>query len=92
VLWPSVVTIGISSALAGRAVIRARVAPPASGPLTLQGRTVTVIGEGDERVAFLDGTWWQVSDPSQRINAGARARVVGMEGLRLVIEEVGDDV
>jgi membrane protein implicated in regulation of membrane protease activity len=51
-----------------------------------------VIGEGDERVAFLDGTWWQVSDPSQRIEAGARARVVGMEGLRLVIEEVGDDV
>ena len=92
VLWPTVVIIGISSALAGRAVFRARRAPAASGPLTLQGRTVTVIGEGDERVAFLDGTWWQVSDPSQRIEAGARARVVGMEGLRLVIEEVGDDV
>ena len=88
VIWPSAVVLGVASAGAGREVLRARRQPATSGPESLIGRRVTVEGSPERPRAFLDGTWWTL----QGSNPGTVAKVVAVDGVRLRVEEVGDDI
>lgn len=91
VVWPSAVVLGASSVVAGRATWKARRHPPTTGRETLVGRTVTVQKHGERFTAFLDGTWWDVTSNGD-LDDGLEAKVIGSEGIRLVVEEVPDDV
>ncbi len=87
VLWPTALVVGVGSGLAGRLAMKARLHPATTGVETLIGRTVTVVG--DETTgwsAFLEGAWWNVRPANGVLREGARARVVDMRGLDLVIE------
>lgn len=92
VVWPSALVLGAGSVIAGRAVLRARTQPATSGPQTLVGKRVTVREVGSRSMAFLDGTWWGVRAADGDLVEGTRARVVAVEGIYLVIEEVVDDI
>jgi membrane-bound serine protease (ClpP class) len=72
--------------LAGRLALRARRAPPSTGASQLLDRTVTVSRRHDRCQAFLDGAWWQVRTRRGAVEDGSTARVVGLEGLQLVVE------
>lgn len=86
VLWPTAAVVGLGSAYAGRAVVKARLRPPTTGLSTLIGREVTVTGDAEKGwSAFLDGSWWTVQ-PDDSLADGAAARVTAVEGLRLVVE------
>ncbi|MGH8923380.1 MAG: NfeD family protein [Acidimicrobiia bacterium] len=91
VVWPSAVVIGVASMMAGRSALLARRQPVTMGPETLVGRTVTIKSTGDRRTAFLDGTWWDIKSEAT-LDAGSKARVIGTEGVRLLVEEVHNDV
>ncbi|CAN5873667.1 nodulation protein NfeD [soil metagenome] len=92
VLWPSAVVLGGSSTIAGRAAVRARRLPATSGPQTLIGRKVRVQKVGDRSTVFLDGTWWEVRGRESSFEQETEAKVVAIEGIRLIVEEVGNDV
>lgn len=86
VLWPTAAIVGLGSAYAGRAVVKARLRPPTTGLSTLIGREVTVTGDAEKGwYAFLDGSWWTVQ-PDDSLADGAVARVTAVQGLRLVVE------
>lgn len=87
VLWPTAAVVGLGSAYAGRAVVKARLRPPTTGLSTLIGRDVTVTGDAEKGwSAFLDGSWWTVQPTDDELADGAVARVTAVEGLRLVVE------
>lgn len=92
VLWPSAVVLGGTSIIAGRAVFKARLQPPTSGPETMIGKMVTITQTGNRTSAFLDGTWWEVKARGSELKGGVVAKVVGIEGIGLIVEEVGDGV
>jgi membrane-bound ClpP family serine protease len=65
----------------------------ASGPGQYLGHVVTVrdVGRGPEpgRLgAFTEGTWWNVRSTGEPLAAGTRARVVGQDGLTLLVEPI----
>lgn len=91
-LWPSAVVLGGTSIIAGRAVFKARMQLPTSGPETMIGKMVTITKIGNHASAFLEGAWWEVKTRGSELNAGAAAKVVAIEGIGLVVEEVGDGV
>ncbi|MBA2724673.1 MAG: hypothetical protein H0U53_01675 [Actinobacteria bacterium] len=91
-LWPSAVVLGGTSIIAGRAVFKARMQPPTTGPETMIGKIVTITQIGNRASAFLDGTWWEVKARGDELTGGAVAKVVAIEGIGLVVEEVGDGV
>ena len=88
VVWPSAVVLGAGSVLAGRAVVTSRLRPPTSGPSTLIGRRVTVKQYGDRYSAFTEGSWWELQPASGQLRDGVAARVVAMDGVRLLVEEI----
>jgi membrane-bound serine protease (ClpP class) len=90
-VWPSALVLGAASFVAGRAALVARKRPPTTGAETLVGRLVTVKVRGGRYTAFLDGTWWDL-ESQQELNDGSEAKVIGTDGIRLVVEEVPDDV
>ena len=90
-IWPTAVLLGAGSVLAGRAAWSARKRPPATGAETLVGRRVTVKQRGDSYIAFLDGTWWDIGS-RQGLHDGSEARVIGIDGVRLSVEEVSSGV
>jgi membrane-bound serine protease (ClpP class) len=92
VLWPSAVVLGGASIIAGRAALKARREPPTSGPEAMIGKVVTITQMGNRTSVFLDGTWWEVKGRGSELKAGAVAKVVAIEGIGLVVEEVGDGV
>jgi membrane protein implicated in regulation of membrane protease activity len=69
----------------------ARRRPPTTGAETLVGRMVRVKVRGGRDTAFLDGTWWDL-ESRQHLIDGSEAKVVATDGIRLVVEEVPDDV
>ena len=91
VLWPSALVLGAGSVVVGRAAVRLRHQAPTTGRETLVGRILTVRADGERLRAFMDGTWWQVRANGPLIE-GAQVKVVGTDGIKLVVEEVGDDV
>lgn len=91
VLWPTALLMGLFTALAGRAVVRARVRPSTTGADLLLGRPVTVRGDPEEGwSAFLDGSWWTIRSSGSELQEGDRAEVVERDGLELVVEPIGD--
>jgi membrane-bound serine protease (ClpP class) len=91
ILWPSAAVVGGGSIIAGRAVLKARFQPPSSGPETMIGKTLTVTQIGTHSSAFLEGAWWGVKARVGELQPGTVAKVVAIEGIQLVVEEVGDD-
>lgn len=90
VVLPSAVVLGGASVIAGRAALKARRQPPSSGPAAMIGKVVTIEKVGDRRLVFLEGTWWEAKSRGTELSAGAKAKVVAIEGIHLVVEEVGD--
>jgi membrane-bound serine protease (ClpP class) len=91
VVWPSAAVLGVASLVAGRSALLARRQPATMGPQTLVGRRVTVKSTGGRETAFLDGTWWDIKS-IVALEDGSEAKVIGTEGVRLLVEEVQSDV
>lgn len=92
VLWPTALVIGAATTIAGRAALKARLQPSTTGTGTLIGKAGTVVNvEGRSGSVFLDGAWWSVRSSSGELEPGAQARVVGIEGLGLIVEPIGAD-
>lgn len=91
VLWPTALLMGLFTAFAGRAVVRARLRPATSGAETLLGKRVTVQGSpGAGWSTFLEGSWWTVRSSRGDLMDGDEAQVVAREGLELVVDPTGD--
>lgn len=87
VLLPTVTVVGVGALLAGRLAWRSRSAPVAIGSEAMLGKTALVrVANGPTGSAFLDGAWWTVRSMSKPLVPGARVRVVGREGLELLVE------
>lgn len=91
VLWPTALLMGLFTALAGRAALQARLRPATTGPSTLLGRAVTVQGDPqDGWSVFLEGSWWTARPSDGVLEEGEDARVVGVDGLELLLEPKGE--
>lgn len=91
VLWPMALVMGGFTAFAGRAALRARLRPSTTGASTLVGKPVTVTGDKEEGWSvFLEGSWWTVHPAEGELEPGQTARVVGIDGLSLLVEPTGD--
>lgn len=94
-LLPLAVLMLVLAVLAGRVAYRTRHQPSRStGADLLTGQTVTVAevpgpGAGTGR-AMAEGAWWSVRSTGSPLVRGARARVVGMAGLVLLVEPEPD--
>jgi len=95
VVLPIAAVIGAAVVVAGRLVVRSRRAPvTASGHGVLVGRLATVRRRGEAPAqAFVEGAWWTVrsTGPSPPRD-GSTVRVVGLEGLDLIVEPDEPDV
>jgi membrane-bound serine protease (ClpP class) len=92
VLWPTALVMGVATTIAGRAALKARLQPSTTGASTLIGKAGTVVNvEGVSGSVFLDGAWWTVRSSAGELETGEEARVVGVEGLELIVEPVGAD-
>jgi membrane-bound serine protease (ClpP class) len=95
VALPTAVVMALLAVVAGRLVARSHRAPvTASGPGQYLGHVVTVRDVGPEGEpgrmgrAFTEGTWWNVRSTGEPLAAGTRARVVGQDGLTLLVEPI----
>ncbi len=92
VLWPTALVMGAAATIAGRAALKARLRPSTTGIDTLIGKAGTVVNaEGGSGSVFLDGSWWSVRSSTGELEPGEQARVVGIEGLELIVEPIGAD-
>ena len=92
VLWPTALLMGLFTAFAGRAVLKARLQPSTTGTGTLLGQPVAVqVGDGEGYWAFLAGSWWTVKASEGELEAGQMAEVVAVDGLSLLVEPRGDN-
>ena len=92
VLWPTALVMGVLTAIAGRAAVKARLRPSSTGTATLIGRAVTVVGDRVEGwSAFVEGSWWTVRPAGGELEAGQPAEIVAMKGLELLVEPRGED-
>ncbi|HEX9763307.1 MAG TPA: nodulation protein NfeD [Acidimicrobiia bacterium] len=92
VLWPTALVMGAATTIAGRAALKARLRPSTTGTATLIGKAGTVVNvEGVNGSVFLDGAWWSVRSSVGEFEPGEQARVVGIEGLELIVEPIGAD-
>ena len=92
VLWPTALVMGAAATIGGRAAVKARLQPSTTGTGTLIGKTGTVVNtEGVNGSVFLDGAWWSVRSSTGELEPGEQARVVGIEGLELIVEPIGVD-
>jgi membrane-bound serine protease (ClpP class) len=91
VVLPVAAVVGAAVVLAGRLVVRSRRAPvSASGPGVFIGQVATVSRLGDApALVFVEGAWWTVRSAEPPAPAdGATVRVVGLEGLDLIVEVI----
>lgn len=92
VLWPTALVMGAATTIAGRAALKARLQPSTTGTGTLIGRAGTVVNaEGQSGSVFLDGAWWSVRSSTGELEPAEQVRVVGIEGLELIVEPIGAD-
>lgn len=90
VITPVALVVGLSVFFAGRLAVRAQRGPSTS---TGYGRYVGMTGvaraaSGGRYQAQVDGAWWNISGRGFALADGMRVRVVGNEGLELVVEPV----
>ncbi len=92
VLWPTALMMGLLTAFAGRAALKARLLPSTTGAGILVGRPVTVVGD---RVggwsALVEGSWWTVRPSKGKLEEGQSAEIVAVEGLELLVEPKGEE-
>jgi membrane-bound serine protease (ClpP class) len=89
VLWPTALVVGGGSLLAGRLAWRARRAPATTGQEALIGREAVALRiEGGTGQVLLDGAWWTVRGRDAPVTEGQHIRVVGQDGLDLIVERV----
>lgn len=87
VVVPVAVVVGAAVVAAGRFVVRARRLPSRlSGSDVLIGQVATVRAAGAARQVFVGGAWWRVRDEGSPPDDGTVVRIVGVEGLDLVVE------
>lgn len=92
VLWPVTLLVGAGSLLAGRLAWKARRAPPTTGRDLLIGREAVVRrAEGGAGQVLLEGAWWTVRGRDHPVAEGERVRVVGQDGLNLVVVSAGPE-
>jgi membrane-bound serine protease (ClpP class) len=92
VLWPTALLLGLFTAFAGRAALKARMQPSTTGAGILMGRPVTVTGDRVEGwSAFVEGSWWTVRPATGELESGQSAEVVDIDGLELVVEPRGEE-
>ena len=92
VLWPTALVVGAATTIAGRAAIKARLQPSTTGTGTLIGKAGTVVNaEARSGSVFVDGAWWSVRSSTGDLETGAQVRIVGIEGLELIVEPIGAD-
>lgn len=87
VVWPTALVVGAATMLAGRLAWRSRHAPATTGDDALIGRTglVRQAQNGTGQV-LLDGAWWTVRGRDAPVVKGRQVRVVGRDGLDLLVE------
>jgi membrane-bound serine protease (ClpP class) len=78
--------------LAGRVAMRTRRAPSTTtGADVLTGRSVPVRqASGTTGRSFTEGTWWSLRSTGPPLQVGSTVRVVGVEGLQLVVDPDAD--
>ncbi|MDP8959828.1 MAG: nodulation protein NfeD [Actinomycetota bacterium] len=92
VLVPVGLVTGAGTLLAGRLAWRARRAPAALGREALVGRLASIsTGRQHGAQVFLDGAWWRVRSRSDPLRPQQTVRVVGMEGLELIVEPTEEE-
>lgn len=92
VLWPTAVLMGLVATMAGRAAVKARLRPATTGPETLVGSKVKLVGaDNGEWTTFVQGTWWNVRAVGSSPRPGEEMQVVAVDGLDLIVEPIGDD-
>jgi membrane-bound serine protease (ClpP class) len=92
VLWPTSVLIGIGVVIAGRLAWRARSAQPVSGPEAFAGREAVLRdASGPSGRAWFEGAWWAVRSRGMDLRKGQRVRVVGLDGLTLIVEPIENE-
>jgi membrane-bound serine protease (ClpP class) len=92
VLVPVALVVGGGSVLAGRLAWRARRAPSVTGREGLLGRQATVrTADGATGQVLLDGAWWTVRSRDADLAPGQVVRVVGLDGLNLVVDPVNPE-
>jgi membrane-bound serine protease (ClpP class) len=82
-----------AAVLAGRVAYRTRHMPStATGADVFTGRLVRVAeAEGQSGRTFAEGAWWSIRSVGPPLVAEASARVVGLDGLVLLVEPAGHD-
>lgn len=90
IIVPVAVAVGGAVVVAGQLALRTRF-----GPSLLTGPGALVGAEGSVRLvrgrptAFVGGAWWAVR-ADEPLDAGSQVRVLGMDGLDLMVERVPD--
>ena len=88
VVAPIAVVVGGAVVLAGRLVVQSRASvSTTTGPGLFTDRLVTVRhAEGTRGQTFVEGAWWNLRSSGPELVEGEEVRVIGVEGLDLVVE------
>jgi len=91
ILWPTVITVSISMATILFIATKAMLKRPRTGREGLIGLEGVVREkvDGDKGLVFLHGELWS-AESSRPIPRGRKVKVVGINGLRLVVEPVDE--
>jgi membrane-bound serine protease (ClpP class) len=89
VLLPVAIVVGGATVLAGRLAWRTRRLAPTTGAGGLVGKEAMVrSATGPAGQVFVEGAWWNVRTRGEPLREGITVRVVGIEGLDLVVEQL----
>lgn len=88
VWWPTAVLVAVAVVIAVLLTWRAATRQPASGPEAFLGREVVLRdASGRSGQTWVDGAWWAVRS-DEELSRGQRVRVVGADGLTLIVSPV----
>jgi membrane-bound serine protease (ClpP class) len=91
VLVPTGVLLGGGTVFLARVAWRSRTAPTVSGTGAIIGSTGAVhVAEGPTAQVKVQGSWWGARSARGPLSPGQRVRVVGMEGLELIVEPLDE--
>ncbi|GIU98177.1 MAG: serine protease [Actinomycetota bacterium] len=91
VMLPTAIVAGAAALALGRMAWRTRKLAGVSGTDAIVGsRGVVQRIENGEAHVFLQGSWWGARARSGPLRPGQEVRVVGMDGLRLIVEAEDD--